>query len=217
MDRVTDGFIWPVRDPEWLPKLAITALILLIPIVGGINAIGWMLATLDRLRAGEERMAPANLSYLGRGVRLFVVQLAYGVAVAAIAILVYLPGLLIAINQGKGEGNPSLIAVAILLNLLAFGVATIGGLGLTFASPAIVLATDRGGMAAGLDAPSVWRRMRSNLNTTLIAGLMLIAASFVSSLGALVCIVGVLFTVAYALAIQAWIFHSYELGSNAST
>src|SRR5947207_12736662 len=123
MDRVGDAFVWPVRDPEWPGKLLIIALTLLIPIVGAINGLGWMLATLDRLRAGEERMAPANLSYLGRGVRLFVVQLAYGVAVAAIAILVYLPGLLIAINQGKGEGNPSLIAVAILLNLLAFGVA----------------------------------------------------------------------------------------------
>jgi hypothetical protein len=217
MERIADGFIWPVRDPEWLTKVAINALILLVPIAGAINGLGWMLATLDRLRAGDQTMAPANFGYLGRGVRLFVVQLVYGVAVAAIACLVYLPGLLIAISQGRGEGNAGLIALAILLNLLAFGVATVGGLLLTFATPAIVLETDAGGIAGGLRPARVWRRMRASLNNTLIAGLMLIAASFISSLGAVVCVVGVLFTAAFALAIQAWIFRSYEMGSKAST
>src|SRR5205823_14558771 len=84
MDRVGDAFVWPVRDPEWPGKLLIIALTLLIPIVGAINGLGWMLATLDRLRAGEEHMAPANLSYIGRGAPLFVVQLGYGLAVAAV-------------------------------------------------------------------------------------------------------------------------------------
>ena len=59
MDRITDAFAWPLRDPDWLTKVLIIALILLIPIVGGINGLGWMLASLDRLRAGEERLAPA--------------------------------------------------------------------------------------------------------------------------------------------------------------
>src|SRR5213078_969266 len=121
IDRVGDAFVWPVRDPEWPGKLLIIALTLLIPIVGAINGLGWMLATLDRLRAGDERMAPANLSYIGRGVQLFVVQLA--------------------VNQGHGEANSGLIVVALFLNVLAFGVATIGSLAATFASPAFVLAT----------------------------------------------------------------------------
>src|SRR5207249_1955786 len=84
-----DAFVWPVRDPEWPGKLLIIALTLLIPIVGAINGLGWMLATLDRLRAGEERMAPANLGYIGRGAQLFVVQLAYGLAVAAVALVIF--------------------------------------------------------------------------------------------------------------------------------
>jgi hypothetical protein len=54
------------------------------------------------------------------------------------------------------------------------------------------------------------------LTNTLIAGLMLIAASFVGSLGIIVCGIGVLFTVAYALAMQAWIIRSFELGSHAA-
>jgi uncharacterized protein DUF4013 len=212
MERVGDAFVWPFRDPEWAPKLLIIALTLVIPIVGGINGIGWMLASLDRLRAGEHTMAPANLTYIGRGLRLFVVQLVYGLAVSALALLIYLPAVLLAVRQGQGEANGGLIVLALFLNVLAFGVATLGALGVTFASPAFVLATDRGGIAGGLNVREVLRRSRANLTNTLIAGLMLIAASFVSSLGSIVCIVGIFLTAAYGLAMQAWIYRSFEQG-----
>ena len=213
MDRIADAFVWPFRDPEWPRKLLIIALTLLIPIVGAINGLGWMLASLDRLRAGEERMAPATLGYLGRGFKLFVVQLAYGLAVSVLALLIYLPAVLLAVQQGHGQANGGLILLALFLNVLAFGVATIGALAATFASPAYVVATDRGGIAAGLNVRDVWNRSRANLTNTLIAGLMLIAASFVSSLGAVLCFVGILFTTAYALAMQAWVYRSFESGA----
>jgi len=217
MDRVTEAFTWPVRDPEWLSKLLIMALTLLIPIVGGINGIGWMLATLDRLRAGEERMAPANLNYIGRGFRLFVVQLVYGLVVLAIAMVIFLPALALAINQGHGSANPALISVALLLYVFGFGITTILRLAFEFAMPAIVLATDSGGITGGLQVDAVIRRCRVNLTNTLIAGLMLIAAGFVASLGLFLCGIGILFTVAYAFAMQAWIIRSFEVGSHAAT
>ena len=212
MERVADAFAWPFRDPEWPRKLLIIAATLLIPIIGGINGLGWMLATLDRLRAGDETMAPAGLGYIGRGFRLFVVQIVYGLAISALALLIYLPAVLLAVHQGSGQANTGLIFLALFLNVLAFGVATVGALAVTFASPAFVLATDRGGIRGGLNVREVARRSRANLTNTLIAGLMLIAASFVSSLGSIVCLVGILFTAAYALAMQAWVFRSFEQG-----
>ena len=215
MERVTDAFAWPVRDPEWPVKILVTGLLLLIPIAGAINGLGWMLATLDRLRAGEERLAPANLGYLGRGVQLFAAQLVYSLAVAVVALVVYLPAVLIAVSQGQGSGSTALILVSLLLNLLAFGVTTVGSLALTFATPAIVLATDRGGIRGGLAVREIVRRSRVNPTNTLIAGLMLIAAGLISSLGLIVCFIGVLFTTAYALAVQAWVYRSFELGSYA--
>jgi hypothetical protein len=212
LERVTEAFVWPTRDPQWLTKILIIAVTLLIPIVGAINALGWMLATLDRLRAGQETLAPANLGYLGRGLPLFAVQLIYGLVVAGLALVLYLPALLLSVNQGHGTANPALLGVAILLNLFAFGVATIGGLALTFATPAIVLATDSGGIGGGLRVGDVVRRSRLNLTSTLIAGLMLIAAGVISSFGTIACIIGVLFTAAYATAMQAWVFRSFEQG-----
>ena len=215
MDRITDAFTWPARDPEWLTKVLIIGLILLIPIAGAINGIGWMLATLDRLRAGDEALAPANLSYIGRGFRLFVVNLVYGLAIVLVAAAIYVPALLIASSQSQGSANPVLVSLAIVLSLLAFSIATLGTLALNFALPSIVLATDRDGIQGGLRVSAVLRRSRINVANTLIAGLMLIAAGFVGSLGIVLCGIGVLFTSAYALAMQAWIIRSFELGTAA--
>jgi hypothetical protein len=215
VDRITDAFTWPARDPQWLTKILIIGLILLIPIAGAINGIGWMLATLDRLRAGDEALAPANLSYIGRGFRLFVVNLVYGLAIVLVAAAIYVPALLIASSQSQGSANPTLVSLAIVLSLLAFSVATLGSLALNFALPSIVLATDRDGIRGGLRVSAVLRRSRINVANTLIAGLMLIAAGFVGSLGIVLCGIGVLFTLAYALAMQAWIIRCFELGTAA--
>ena len=215
MERITDAFVWPVRDPDWLTKLLVIALTLLIPIVGAINAVGWMLASLDLLRAGEERLAPANLGYLGRGIRLFAVNLVYSLAIGSVVAVIYIPGVLIASRESHGAASPGLISLAVALSLLAFGIATLGSLAVNFLTPSIVLATDRGGLAGGLSAGSVLRHARANLANTLIAGLMLIAAGFVGSLGLIACGIGVLFTTAYALAMQAWVVRSFEIGSPA--
>jgi hypothetical protein len=216
MERITEAFTWPLRDPEWPMKLLIIALTLIIPIVGAVNGIGWMLANLDRLRAGEEKLAPANLTYLGRGIRVFAVQLIYGLIVVGIALVIYVPAIILSIRQGQGTANPAFIGAALLLYLVGFGVITILRLAIEFAMPAIVLATDRGGISGGLQVDAVIQRCRINLTNTLIAGLMLIAAGFVGSLGIIVCGIGVLFTAAYALAMQAWIIRSFELGSHAA-
>jgi hypothetical protein len=212
LDRATEAFSWPFRDPDWPAKLIIIALILLIPIVGAINGLGWMLASLDRLRAGDERLAPANLTHLGRGIRLFAVELIYGIGITVIALAVFVPALALEVQQGNGSGDAALIGGAIFLNLLGVSVITVLSLALMFLTPAIVLATDRGGVGAGINVVAVIRRSRVSLNHTLIAGLMLIAASFVGSIGLVVCGVGLLVTLAYSLAMQAWIIRSFETG-----
>jgi hypothetical protein len=212
MDRVTDAFIWPFRDPEWPAKIAIIGLILLIPIVGAINGLGWMLAAVERLRAGEERLPPANLSYLGRGLSLFAVNLLYYLAVLFVAALAYLPAVVLLTNQSQGATQAALVTLGLALLFLSFSILSVGYLALTFATPSIVLAVSRRGIAGGLRVDAVLRSVRGSLVNTLIAGLMLIAAHFVASLGLFVCGIGVVFTNAYALAMQAWIVHSFEVG-----
>ena len=215
MDRIGDAFVWPFRDPEWTKKILIMGLIQLIPIVGAITGLGWMLAALHNLRAGEERLPPANFDHLGRGFRLFVVDLAYYGCLLIVGTVLYVPATVILAQQGKESANPLLVAIGVGLLLLAFSVFTIGSLLLTFLTPSIVLAFDSGGIAGGLRIKDVVRTARISLTNTLVAGLMLIAAGLVGQLGSIACFIGVVFTLAYAFAMQAWIIRSFELGTAA--
>lgn len=217
MERIADAFVWPVRDPEWVGKVVVTGLILIIPIVGPINGIGWMLAALDRLRAGEERLPPANFEHLGRGFRLFLVFLVYYLVVVLIAAVIYVPSVLILAAQGRDTPNAALVSVGVGLLLVAYSFVTLASLVLTFAMPAIVLVFDRDGIVAGLSVNRVLKTASSPLVNTLIAGLMLIAASIVGGLGLIACAVGIYFTSAYALAMQAWIIRSFEVGAKEVT
>jgi hypothetical protein len=216
LDRITDAFAWPFRDPQWVAKIAVMGLIMLIPIAGPITNLGWMLAAIDRLRAGEDRLPPANFDGFGRGVLLFVVLLLYYLALGGIAAIVYVPSVLLFAQEGaRDSANPFLVSLAVVLSSIAFGILTLGSLVVTFATPAVILAVDRGGVAAGLRIGDIVRQLRVSPANTVVAGLMLIAASLIAQIGAVACVVGVVFTAAYAFAIQAWIVRSFELGLNA--
>lgn len=215
MERVGDAFVWPFRDPDWLNKILIMGLIQIIPIVGPITGLGWMLEALHKLRAGEERLPPANFDHLGRGFGLFVVYLVYYGVVAVVGAALYVPATVILAQQGKDSANPLLVAIGIGVLLLAFSVITLGSLLLTFLTPSIVLAFDSGGIVGGLRLGEVLRRARASLTNTLVAGLMLIAAGLVGQLGSIACFIGIFFTLAYAFAMQAWIIRSFELGTAA--
>ena len=117
------------------------------------------------------------------------------------------------VRAGRGPSDAALISLGVLLSSLTVSIATLGSLAITFATPAIVLAADHGGIAGGLRVGRLVQRVRGSLANTLIAGLMLIAAGFVGSVGVVACGLGLLFTTAYSLAMQAWIIRSFELGS----
>jgi MFS family permease len=214
MDRIGEAFVWPFRDPKWVEKVVIMGLILLIPIVGWIIGTGWMLASLARLREGDEELPPANFDYLWKGFQLFLVGLVYSLALTAVAMVLFLPGLVLLSTQSGSSGNTVLALAGLLLMLVAFGITVILFLLWYLVYPAIVLATDLGGIAGGFDVAAIARRVRTTPTNALIAGLMLLAAGFIGSLGTYACVVGIVFTIPYSLAMQAWIVRSYEVGSN---
>src|SRR5437868_6423572 len=135
MDRIGEAFVWPFRDPDWLGKIAVMGLILLIPIVGGINGLGWMLAMIERLRAGDEKLPAANFDHLGRGFQLFVVYLVYYAALLVIGAVLYVPGTLVLAGQGHESPNALMVGFGLGLLLLTISVVTVGALALTFAMP----------------------------------------------------------------------------------
>ena len=85
---IGDAFSWASRDPGWVGKLLLMGLIGLIPIVGGLQLAGWMLAALDNLRAGRQEVPPAGFRYAGRGAWLFLALLTFRIRARLITYLI---------------------------------------------------------------------------------------------------------------------------------
>jgi hypothetical protein len=201
MPNLGDSFGWPFKDPSWLGKVVLQGLILIIPIIGQIALLGWLLICLDNIRAGRQELAPAGF-HLGKGIGLFGVVLIYAIVLAIPAIIIGIFGGIALAANSNGVGG-LLLALSSLLR-------AVGGLALLFLLPAILVATSRGGFSAGMDFGSVWQASVSNPTNTFLAALVLLAAYVIGSLGLILCLVGVLFTQVYAAAIAAGVAAWYE-------
>jgi Protein of unknown function (DUF4013) len=205
VNELSDSIAWPSRDPEWVGKVLLTGLILLIPVVGQLVLLGWMLAALDNLRDGREVLPPAGFSYLGRGVNLFVVYLVYIAALLAVFGVLFGAGLAVSLSSSSAS---SLLGVALIL--LGYAVLLVAGLALSLFTPAVVVATERGGIGGGLNVPAVIRLIGADVEESLRAGLFTLVASLIGSLGAIACLVGQYFTAPYGYAVLAGVVHHYE-------
>ena len=200
MNSLGDALGFPFRDPGWLGKIVVQGLILIIPIVGLIAAAGWMLMTFDNLRAGRQELAPAGF-HLSRGIGLFGVWLIY-------AIVLSIPGdVLNGIGSGMNanhsfSGGP----FAGLGALLGFAAQLL----LYFLLPSIIVMTYHRGFSGGMDVQGVWRLATSNVNNSVMAGLMMFVAGIIAALGIVACCIGVLFTGAYAAAVMTGVASWFE-------
>jgi hypothetical protein len=200
VNSIGDAFGFPFRDPGWVGKIVVQGLILIIPIVGLIALAGWMLITFDNLRAGRQELAPAGF-HLSRGIGLFGVWLIY-------AVVLGLPGGVLngigrAMNANQDFSGAPFTALGTLLNFAA-------QLFLYFLLPSIILMTYQRGFTAGLDVQGVWRLATSNVNNSVMAGLMMFVAGIIAALGIVACCVGVLFTFTYAAAVMIGVTSWFE-------
>jgi len=205
VNELSDSIAWPSRDPEWVRKVLLTGLILIIPVVGQLVLLGWMLAALDNLRADHPVLPEAGFSYLGRGVNLFVVYLVYGVALVVLFGVLFGAGVALTLS---GSNAASLVGVVLIL--LSYAILIIAGLGLSLVTPAIVVATERGGIGGGLNVSGVVRLVRVDIEESLRAGLFTLVASLIGSIGAVACLIGQFFTTPYGYAVLAGVVHHFE-------
>ena len=200
MNSVGDAFGFPFRDPAWAGKIAVQAVILIIPIVGLIAIAGWMLMTFDNLRAGRQELARAGF-HLSRGIGLFGVWFIYSFVLS-------LPG---GILNGMGSSlstNHSFSADGFsgLGSLLSLA----GQLFFCFLLPSLIVMTYHHGFAGGMDVEGVWRLATGNVNTSVMAGLIMFVASIIGVLGIVACCIGIFFTGAYAAAVMTGVASWFE-------
>ena len=189
MVRLPEIFHWMSEDERWRYKIVFQGLILLIPVVGVVALLGWMMIICDNLLAGRQDVAPAGF-HLRRGVKLFAAGIVYWAGLG-----VPLSGLRLANELWAG---------ALPLNAIAAVYHDLALLAYVLLIVPVFVATDRGGFLAGLDVVHVVLSVVRRPLRTIVAALVVLIAFVIGALGFAV-IVAAPFTVTYPASVVATI------------
>jgi hypothetical protein len=188
------AFTFPFEDKDWIKKLAITGVISIIPIVGTIAVLGWTLEVARRVIRSEVPVLPDWSNFAGNftlGLKATVV----GIVLAIPLIVVYLPlGVLSFFSDQDWFATASTV-VSICTACLALFYALV----VMFIGPAAfgqLAATDS--LAEAFKVGRLLSLIRAAPAAHLIVILGLLVSGIVAPLGAIACLIGVLFTIAYS-------------------
>lgn len=200
MNNVGDAFSYAFRDPAWIEKIIVQALITIIPVVGWIATAGWMMMAFDNVRSGRNELPPAGF-HLARGIGIFGVAVIYYIVLS-------IPGdVLDAIGSAAGSHNAFLgspfSGLGSLLNFAAH-------LFFDFLAPSLIVMTYHYGFAGGLNIEKVWSLATRNLNNSIVAGLLVFVSGVIALAGLIGCCIGIFLTIVYAAALDAGIAAWFE-------
>ncbi len=204
------AFTYVFEDKDWLTKILVAGLIMLIPIIGQMIVVGWGLEVTRRVIQGEEPVLPDWSDFGGhvmRGLKALVVGLVYG-----------LPLIILGICNGAlgALSNPDLVgydtaqtmaAVVAAVGLLVGCINLIYSLFLGVVLPAAfanMVVTDE--LGAAFRFGEVFGLVKDNLGTYLLVLVGTIAAYIVAGVGIIACLIGVVFTAAYAYAVLGHLY-----------
>lgn len=201
------AFSYVTEDPEWLKKVGIAALIMIIPILGQIIIIGWALEITRRVINHEPEMLPdwSNFSdYLSKGFQGFVISFVYLLPVFLVSGCMQSFGPIVSMIGDNRDAAQAIASVISILSICFSCFIFLYDVVIGFILPAALgnfAAT--GEIGAGFRFAEIFGLVRAAPGPYFIALLGGLVSGIIGSLGLIVCFIGVLFTLAYAYAVDA--------------
>lgn len=205
------GFVF--EDPEWVTKVLMGGLMtlggaLLSPILVGFFFLfvlqGYALELLKNVRDGLEHPLPRWENWgdrAVRGLKLFVIFLIWAIPIIAVSLMSFVISALAADNQ-------DLAPLAVAASLCLGCVSLLWGIWLAVLSPAIYARfAETEQISAGFELNRLLAFTRDNLGDVIVAVLISLVASVVALIaGAILCVIGLLFTGFWAALVQFHLF-----------
>jgi hypothetical protein len=198
------AFSYPFEDSEWARKLLIPALIAIIPIVGQIFLLGWSL-DITRKVIRQDQKPLADLDF-GRqivdGLKAVLVGLVYSIPIWVLE----LPIILVSSTTGSMDQNNAGWLIT-LVSLFCGGIIFLYALLMAFVLPAAYAnMVDKDRLGAAFAFNEVFGLLRAAPGAWLLVLLGLIIAGFIAQVGVIACVIGLFFTLAYAMAVQGHLY-----------
>jgi hypothetical protein len=197
------AFSFPFQDPDWVKKILIRALVSIIPFVG----LGWSLDVTKRVIAGEEPTLTEAIDlggWLKKGVLGTVIEFVYCLPLIIIGgCMGLLMGIIPAILQDSSTAGTVIMIVSLCGSCLLALLGIVLGLVLP-AALATYAATDQ--MGAAFKFGDVFGLLRAAPAAFLIVIVGSIVSGIIGGLGSIACGIGMLATLAYAMAINGHLY-----------
>lgn len=195
------AFSFVFKDRDWFKKVAIAALIGLIPIIGQMVILGWSLNIAKRVMNHDDNPLP-DVDFgadLGRGFYAFVIGFVYTLPITILSVIFSILDAAIAGSTGSDAANTMITLFSVCLGLFS----VVYGIACAFVIPAAYANyLAKNSLGAGFNLSEVFGLVRANLGAYLIVVLGTIVAGIVAPLGAIACGIGVMLTYAYSQAVM---------------
>ncbi len=208
MKNIGEAFTFVFRDPDWLAKMLIGGIFVLLSVIAiGVPVLyGYCVELQQRVRRGEQYPLP---EWKDVGVK-FVVGFKYIVTI----LIYYLPlflvmipliGFMIVASVSNSDFAENFSGAAFSIIILFFVMPV--SLCITLLVPVISIKfAEHERIREGLEIPSVFRIFKDHWQDVLVAILISMGVGILSLLGLLLVIVGVVFTVFYSLLVRYHLF-----------
>ena len=200
------AFSFPFQDEKWIEKILIAAVLSLIPIIGWLALLGWAVEIGRRVINGDKEVLADWSDFGGMltlGFKAWLINLIFSIPL----IVVWLPfGFATALFGSTSEDAAAVIISVISLCFICFVFAY--SIALLFFIPASYgrLGASDGELGDALNLREIWNMISSAPGAYLIVLLGYLVASFIASLGIIVCFIGMFVTGAYAAAVSGHLF-----------
>lgn len=191
------AFVFTFEDSDWLKKIVLVGIIGLIPIIGQIWLLGWS-TEITRRVIKKDTIQLAGFDDFGGtlvlGLKAFVIAFVYSIPMFIFLLPTSITPILFDPNESGALISLVITCCSCLMLLYAILLA--------FIFPAAfgeLAATDQLGSA--MNPGRILELLRANPGAYVIAWFGAILAGFIGGLGIILCMVGVIFTMAYAYAI----------------
>ena len=197
------SFSYVFKDKEWFKKLAIPALCSLIPVVGQFILAGWGFQATKNVIDGKVEDALPDLDFGGDLVRGFlaaVIAFLYGLPVMIIVIIANL------LFTFTGDSSSEALSIILVIFAACLGlIALLFGVLIAFMSVAgVANFIAKGRFGAAFNFKEVFGLLKKSFVSWLLVIIgQIIAMGIIAPLGLIVCVIGVLLTSAYGIAVYS--------------